>query len=224
MMAAGTECDATSNYRPVSRLAVVAFAAGCTSSLVLITPLAAMLPIVAIALAAAALADIRRSEGHTVGRWIALAGLALAVGFASQAASAALTETMIVRQRAIATATAWVDAVRTGRVADAIAVSSQRALPAGVDTRHGPPPGPEVKVEAFREMPAVKAVAACGTTALTIASVDRADDGWLIRISLAGCGSSGDLLIFVAPRLVTRAGRAVEEWLVNDLRLDAGGK
>lgn len=221
MMAGSTRCDATPDYRPVSRLAVIALVAGGASSLVLLTPLAAMLPIVAIALAAAALAEIRRSEGHTVGRWLALAGLALAVGFASQAASATLTDSMISRQRAIATATAWVEAVRAGRVADAIAISSPRALPAPAENRHGPPPGPDARVESFSEMPVVKAVAACGTTTPTITSVARAeDDGWLIRIPLDGCGRSGDLLIAVAPQLAARAGRAVEEWLVNAVMLE----
>jgi hypothetical protein len=179
-----------------------------------------MVPILAMALAASALADIRRSEGRTVGRWLALAGLALAVGFASQAVTATFTEGVIARKRAAATATAWLDAVRSGRVVDAISVSSPRALPAEVETRDGPPPGPEVRIEAFRDMEAVKAVAACGTTSPVITSARRTDEGWLVRVSLAGCGTSGDLLIEVAPRLATRAGRAIEEWLVNAVTLD----
>jgi hypothetical protein len=216
-MATAAGSDELPEYRPVSRLAVVALAAGCGSSIVLITPLAAMLPIVAIALAAAALAEIRRSEDHMAGRWIALAGLAMAVGFASQSMAAACAERLVVRHRAMATATAWVEAVRTGRFADAIAISSPRAIPAAETDRSAPPPSPDATIATFRELPVVHAVAACATAVPTIADASRTDDGWVIRMAL---GTSDDLLVAVAPRLVTRRGQAIEEWLVNGFSLD----
>ncbi len=219
-MATDEASDAASTYRPVSPLAVAALAAGCGSALVLITPLAAMLPLVAIALAAAALAGIRRSEGRIVGRWIALAGLALAVGFTSQAIAAAMTARAIARHRAEATARAWVEAVRAERLADAIAVSSPRSLPMVESDRHGPPLGPEAKIDAFRELPAVRAVMACTAAAPVIAGMERVDNGWVIRLPLEGCGMPNDLVLSVAPQLVTRRGRALEEWLVNELRLE----
>ena len=78
--------DELAGERPVSGLAVAALLAGCGSALVLFTSLAAMLPLVAMLLAAVALIDLSRSEGRRVGRGAALVGLALAIGFAAQAA------------------------------------------------------------------------------------------------------------------------------------------
>ena len=113
MIAMAERPDELTEYRPVSPLAVAALVAGLGSVLVLFTPLAAMLPLVAIALAVVALADFGRSEGRKVGRWAALMGLALAVGFVCQAVATAWADHMIARGRAVATATTWLDAVRT---------------------------------------------------------------------------------------------------------------
>jgi hypothetical protein len=86
-----TLSDDMAGYRPVSGLAVAAVIVGLGSALVLFTPLAAMMPLVAVALAVAALRDLERAEGRRVGRPLALAGLALAIGFAIQGLAATLT-------------------------------------------------------------------------------------------------------------------------------------
>ena len=100
------DSDEMAGYRPVSPLAVATLVAGAASALVLVTPLAAMIPLVALALAVAALADLRRAEGKRAGRPLALIGLALAVGFAAQAFTAGVIDSWIARTRAAAAADA----------------------------------------------------------------------------------------------------------------------
>lgn len=73
--------ESTGDYRPVSRLAVAALAAGAVSALALTSQFAWVLPLVAIGIAVAALADVNRAGGGKAGGLAAVAGLALAVGF-----------------------------------------------------------------------------------------------------------------------------------------------
>ncbi len=220
MITADTGFDELPGYRPVSRLAVAALAAGVASSLVLFAPLAAMLPLFAIAIAVAAIVGIRRSEGRMVGRWPALGGLALAVGFSAQALSTALLDGLVARHRAVATATAWVDAVREGRFDDAIAVSSPLVMPPVNRDRQGEEQGVEARLDAFRELPEVKTVADCKTAAPRIDSREPDTDAWLVRVRFEGCNTADELLLSVAPRLVTRRGQIVEEWLVHRFALE----
>jgi hypothetical protein len=206
-------------YRPVSRLAVAALAAGGGSALVLFTPLAAMLPLVAIALASAALAEIRRTDGRVVGRWVALAGLGLAVGFGSQALAAAFADRWMAGRRAVATASTWIDSIHAGRLADALAASSPLALPPEPHGHGGEQPAAGDRLAAFGDLPAVRAIAACKEPP-TITSVERLDAGWRVRLALGDGEPSGGILLAVEPRLATRGPRVVERWLVTGFTLE----
>jgi hypothetical protein len=208
-MAVETRSDELAGYRPVSRLAVAALAAGCGSGLVLFTPLAAMLPLLAIVLAVAALAELRRGGGRIAGRWAALGGLALAVGFVSQAAASALADRWVAGRRAVATATTWIDSIRAGRLADALAASSPLALPTPTDDR----------LAAFGELAVVRAIAAAPEPP-TITSLERSEGAWRVRLALPA-GESGDgILLAVEPQLVTRGPRVIERWLVTGFTLE----
>jgi hypothetical protein len=68
-------------YRSVSRAAVAAAGLGLASSVVLVTPLLALVPIAAVGAAMVALRSIRSSGGQLVGRVPAVAGLCIAVMF-----------------------------------------------------------------------------------------------------------------------------------------------
>lgn len=211
--------DELPGERPVSGLAVAALLAGCGSALVLFTSLAAMLPLVAVVLAAVALVDLGRSERRPVGRGAALVGLALAIGFAAQAASGFVVDRWIGGRRAAATAVAWIDAVREGRVADAIGLCSPTALPArGHDPAH-PEPGVADATVMFQSAPAVSAIAACGREARPEFMVRRdvAEEAvWVARVDLSACGRSGGAVrLFLEPRAATRGRTAVERWLVT---------
>jgi len=210
------------DYRPVSGLAVAALLAGCGSVLVLFTPLAAVLPLSAIPLAAVALADLRRSEGRRVGRSAALAGLALAVGFTTQAAASALADRWIMGGRATAAARAWIDAVREERLADAIGLCSSAALPGAGRDPFALPSGDEDPENAFRELPAVVAVAACGSVrpAVVVGRDPSGGGAWIARADLGACGSSdARLTLRLEPNLQARGRQVLEQWLVTDVQL-----
>jgi hypothetical protein len=222
-MADDASLDEVAGYRPVSGLAVAALVAGGGSALVLFTPLAAVLPLVAGVLAVVALADLRRSEGRRVGRAAALAGLALAIGFTAQAIAGSAIEQWIAGRRARATALAWIDAVREERFADAIGLCSPAALPATGRDPFAPPPDEAERQASFVAMPAVAALAACGEARPTV-TVSRSPAGeaaWLVRVNLAACEvARGALLVEVSPRPATRGRTPVERWLVTGFALE----
>jgi len=219
-MAADLRSDELAGYRPVSRLAVAALGAGCGSGLVLFTPLAAMLPLVAIVLAVAALAELRRGEGRIVGRWAALVGLALAVGFVSQAAAAALADRWVAGRRAVATATTWVDSIRAGRLDDALGTLSPLVLPPPLPHDHpGEKPTPADRLAAFADLPAVQAMAAANEPPEVI-SVERSSDGWRVRLAVPGDTGGRALVVAVEPKSITRGPRVIEQWLVTGFVLE----
>lgn len=205
-------------YRSVSPLAVAAAIVGGCSAVALTTPLAWMVPLIGIGLAAAALADIARSGGTKTGRALTLIGLALAVGFGSQAVTGSLVERWILGHRARATATTWADAVRSGRMADALSASGPGlTAPAG-----GPSPGTidtdDARLARFTAATGVADVQACRAASPTI--VDAAplgtDDGaWVVRLSLGPCGAERVLRLTIAPSAAAGAGRLLERWLVR---------
>ena len=217
--------DTGGEYRPVSRLAVAALVAGGLSVLALVSPLAWVLPLLAFGLALAALADVGRAEAPKAGGWAAVAGLALAAGFGAQAVSGAVAARWLVERRATATARHWVEAVRAGRLADAIAACEPRVLPGAGGPRLPSAPAAPAAEEAFAALPAVRAVAACGVSAgpriEAVEESDREDEGWVVRATLAPCGRPGESLrITVAPQRVARQHGPVERWLVTGFALE----
>jgi hypothetical protein len=198
---------------------VAALAAGIASCLVLFTPLAAMLPLVAIALAVVAIGEIRTSEGRVAGRWPALGGLALAVGFVSQSLATTLAEGMVAKQRATATAMSWINAIREERFDDALLVSSPGALMGLESDQHGAAIDTDVRREAFQALPEVTAVMGCRETLPRQITVERSEGGWVVRFSLEDCGVPRELTLAVARRLVVRRDHTIEEWRVDRFTL-----
>jgi len=225
-MRASSVTDDGAGYRPVSGLAVAALLAGCGSALVLFTSLAAMLPLVAAVLAVVALVDLARSERPRVGRGAALVGLALAIGFAAQAASGFLVDRWVGGHRAAATAAAWIDAVREDRVADAIGLCGPGVLPSRSHDPIHPEPAAADAAARFTALPVVAAVAACGREARPRVTVrrDAADATiWVAQVDLAPCGGSvGSVRLVVEPRAGTRGREPVERWLVTGFELVPG--
>lgn len=212
-------------YRPVSGLAVGALLAGCCSGLVLFSSLAAVVPLVAIVMAAAALAELKRVEGRRVGRLAALGGLALAVGFSAQAIVGGLVDRWIAGRRAEATARVWIDAVRQERFAEALGLSSPRAVSVAGPVRDsfGPPPDEAERLAALRDLPPVVALAACGDSRPPV-SVERdpaVERGWLARATLDGCGRDNAVVkLRVEPTLSARGRELVDRWLVTSFEVD----
>jgi hypothetical protein len=212
--------EPTNEYRPVSPLAVAALAVGACSALALATRFAWVVPIVGVALALAALAEVGRPEAAKAGRLLALAGLALSLGFGAQAVTTATADRWIIRHRAVTAAGTWIDAVREGRPAEALGVSAASLLPAHAGPGEDQPERADDRVTRFTAMPPVQAVAACGDTRPRVASATPlgSDDGaWAVRATLAGCGATaigGTLRLIVVPKVVTSGKSRLERWVI----------
>ncbi len=235
-----------SEYRPLSTLAVWAVVAGAASALALTTPILWVVPMLSIGLVAAALADTRPGSLKT-GRGLALAGLALAVGFGSQAVVSTVVRRGIASARAVAAASGWVDAIRNGRLEDAHRMCSPAALPPsdafeshehdpespGHDHDHDQAGQNALAIEAFAGLPAVAAIRRCGTAGQialgVVTNTDDLPDAWRVQLSLTGCGAGPELVdLWLEPsvlqdrRPVRSAwpGRGLERWLI--VKIDPG--
>lgn len=224
-MTADPPIDATADYRPVSPLAVAALVVGCCSALALVTRFAWALPLVGTALACAALADVARPEARKAGRLAALAALALSVGFGAQAVSGLLVDRWIMAGRARAAAQTWIDAVREGRTTEALGLCTATVVPvSSPPTDLAPEEAEAQRLARFAELPAVRAVAACGATppALTRSAATGTDDGaWTVRADLARCAAPGvTLWIAVVPRRAPGTSGPVEQWRIAGVGLE----
>ena len=217
---------AISDYRPVSPLAVAALVLGICSAMALVTRFAWVVPLVAAAVAIAALADLARPGPAKAGRRLALAGLALAVGFGAQAVTSAAVDRWIESHRAGAAARAWIDAVRDGRPAEALGLCG-----AAVASTASMPPDPtetdvEVRrLERFIQLDAVRAVAACHATQPEVTScqpLGTDDNAWTVRAALTSCGGGEETLRLVVSPKTTAAGTTgvVERWKVMAIDLE----
>ena len=182
---------ATAEYRPVSRLAVAALGLGLLSALAVVNPLFLVVPLVTLAVAAAAIRDVEREGVRKVGRLAALAAVALAAGFGGQAVAASLAARAIAASRAAAVADLFLTAVRDGRLADAEAMC-----------------GPEA-----RQAVAGLAVRVAGRPRLAPVPGDQPGT-WAVRIPADPQGS-GDVRLLLAPSVAVQQGGAVERWLVT---------
>jgi hypothetical protein len=213
-----------SGYRPVSGLAVASLVAGVASALALVSPFFWVLPLFGLVIAVAGLVDTKREAAPKAGRFAAIAGLALSVGFGTQAVSYRAARGWIDRSRAEAVAEAWVAAVREGRLDDARSMCGPGGLPPArsMEPFGGPRGGDEEATvsaeEAFAAMPAVAALAACGesppATLRLVSAGDTALPRWELEATAAcGAGESAAVRIAVA-RDDSGAAITVDRWLV----------
>lgn len=217
----------TIDYVPVSRLAVAAAAVGAVSSLALATPLLWVLPLVGIALAIAGLSDVARTG--KAGRAVALAGLALSVGFGVQALTMKWVGRRITEGRAAAVTRLWLDAVRDDRMSEALGMLGPGVLPlAAHDHDHpgGDEHGPDEKqslVDRLAELPAVRAVRECGraaTPAVRCTGIaEDAEDAWETLVRLTPCASGGDVVLRLqlAPSPADIGRDARERWRITKI-------
>lgn len=196
MHSTGAEQDAAA-YRPISGLAVAAAAAGLVSAASLISPAFWIVPPVAIALAVAAFRDIGRDGSVKVGRLPAIVGLALAVGFMTQAVSHRAVQERIVAARAEMAARQFVEALRESRFADARAMCGPTALPRSsttAATAGGEGVSPDA---AFATLSSVAVLAACvGEGSKAVAHEPRPADmptarSFLFTLSCRPPGATG---------------------------------
>jgi hypothetical protein len=193
--ALSTATSEEGGYRPVSGPAVAAMVAGVLSAAALVNPFFWVVPLLGIGLACLGLADTGRPGAEKAGRTLALTGLALAVGFGTQAVSAAAAQRWIVRSRAQAAAGLWVTAVRDGRHDDARSMCLPEAVPQ-IDTI-------AARIGGCAGEPTLSAISS---------PADEASGGRSVRAAFASCGIAFD--IHLVPTDVVRQEGTVERWMV----------
>lgn len=163
--------DELPTYRPVSALAVLAAVAGVCSAAALVAPVLWILPLVAAGLSLAALADVGRPPVGKAGRWAALLGLALALGFGAQATVTAAATHWLMSRRAEAAATYWLDAVCAGRLADARSMAS--------------PDGEDDAQRAAADVDAALGVCGSGNPTVRCLGLGERPESWRVRATTA---------------------------------------
>lgn len=224
-MAGVDETGDAAAYRPVSRLAVAAVVAGVASSLALTTPMLWALPLVGVGLALAGLADVARAGAEKVGRSLALAGLALSVGFGVQAVTTTVVSRLIVEGRARSVVNTWLDAIRDGRFAVARTIVHGEMI--GPEEPISPVPGLAERAEdaarldaAFRAVPAVAAIEKCGPAAVRDVRCTGRDatetELWGVTLRLAPCagGKNLEIALQLTPTPVQEGDRRIERWMI----------
>ncbi|MFM8951489.1 MAG: hypothetical protein ACKOOF_00230 [Planctomycetaceae bacterium] len=186
------EATEVPGYRPVSSLAVAASIVGCVSALALVSPVFWVVPLVGAALAMVAVRDVTSSGVGKAGGLAALAGLALSLGFGSQAVTAAATARWLAASRAESAARFWLDALCDGRTDDARSMC-------------GPDTAAHVD-DAAECCAAERARIRCMGTGETPGS-------WAIVASRGTC----QLDLVVEPTNSTTSGPATERWLVTSI-------
>lgn len=183
-------------YRPVSSLALAALVVGALSALALVSPFFFVVPLVAVALAMAALADVARDGATKAGRLAAVAGLALAIGFGAQALTSAAVARLIAAGRAMAAAEIFTRAVRERRQADAEAMC-----------------GPEAHEK-------IAALMGClGDGAATRSRAGEEPGTWVVEIVPVGQSGCAARLV-LAPMTTVQQGRSIERWLVTSCDIE----
>lgn len=101
-------------YRSISKLSLAALGLGLASALVLVSPLLAAVPFLALAVAVLSLRGIRSSGGQVVGRVPAIAGLCLATFFLGWGISARFSRAWTLESNSRQLAEAWLQMIATG--------------------------------------------------------------------------------------------------------------
>lgn len=230
-------------YRPVSVLAMVALCAGAASALALVSPAAWAIPILAILLALVGLRDVAPRDAESrapsggdrkSGRWLAIAGLALAAGFGAQAVAGFVASRSLARARSVAAGRMFLDLVLADRMADATKCCLPQVLPMMPSRRSimDAPPTPEQTAQqaegALRGMEVIQAIKDCGAEVpieLRSAGAEpRMKDSWAVDVRIGPCvgGKTLRLKMLMQSRPVTRGERLYDNWMVAGIARDVG--
>lgn len=234
--------DVVPGYRPVSVLAVIALLAGILSGVAVFAPALLVVPLIASALAVVALRDVsprgdgdERAEGgdRKAGRWWALAGLALAVGFGVQSVATTLTQRSVAFRRAEAAAAMFLEMVREDRLGDAVKTCLPQVIPPPMGIGVGAQATPDVQerqAEAtLAGMEIIQDIRTCGRAAPTtlecVGAEVRFPDSWAVVVVIDPCeGRSKPLEIrmLMQSKPVTRGQRIYDNWMVAGIAPNVG--
>jgi hypothetical protein len=233
--------DVVPGYRPVSVLAVFALLAGILSATAVFSPALLLVPLIASALSVVALKDVSprgdgddRAEGEDrkTGRWWALAGLALAVGFGVQSVATSLTQRTVAFRRAEASAAMFLEMVREDRLGDAVKTCLPQVLPP-MGIGGGAKATPDVQERqaeaSLAGMEVIQDIRKCGRAAATtlrcVGAEVRFPDSWAVVVVIDPCeGRSRPLEIrmLMQSKPVTRGQRIYDNWMVAGIAPNVG--
>lgn len=156
------DVQAVAEYRSVSILAVAALLLGLVSAVALIGTHLLVVNLLAIICAALALVRIARSEGQLIGRNVALAGLALSIGFGAYAYVHYAVFNRLVAREAQQWGLDWCKLVRDGELTLALELqnppTSRRPLDSTLSQHYAGDPEGQEQLKSFREDPVVEAL------------------------------------------------------------------
>lgn len=234
--------DVVPGYRPVSVLAVFALLAGILSAVAAFAPALLLVPLIASALAVVALKDVsargdgdERAEGgdRKTGRWWALAGLALAVGFGVQSVATSLTQRSVAFKRAEASAAMFLEMVREDRLGDAVKTCLPQVIPPPMGIGVGAKATPDIQEKqaeaSLAGLEIIQNIRKCGSAATTtlrcVGAEDRFPDSWAVVVVIGPCeGRSKPLEIrmLMQSKPVTRGQRIYDNWMVAGIAPNVG--
>jgi hypothetical protein len=161
--------DALAEYQPLSGMAVISTILGGLSPLVLIDPLAVLLPIAGIALGLAALLRIARNAPALTGRRLAMAGVGLSLLFLVAAPAEWLTYRWQIRREALQLGNAWFAMLRDDQPQMALQLTldprERHPLGAALAKRYRETPELRDALAAYVQKPVVRALLALGRRA-----------------------------------------------------------
>lgn len=192
--------DESIDYAPVSRLALVALGAGVAAAAALIGPVFYGLPLLGIVIAVVALLDIERSSGLKAGRLAALAGLALSVGFGSQAVASLGTSRWLAARRAEQATLVFTEAVCRD-------MTHEARLMCGME-------GDQI----MKRLEGCCGVAVPPPRAAASVVAGGIPETWKVRVAVGEC----DVEVLIRRALGMVGERAGEHWLVLDCTADRG--
>jgi len=232
--------DVVPGYRPVSVLAVVALIAGILSATAVFSPALLLVPLIASALSVVALKDVSargdgddRAEGgdRKTGRWWALAGLALAVGFGVQSVATSLTQRTVAFRRAEASAAMFLEMVREDRLGEAVKTCLPQVIPPmgmGMSAKATPDVQERQAEASLAGMEIIKDIRKCGNAATTLRCVgaeDRFPDSWAVVVVIGPCGGRSkplEIRMLMQSKPVTRGQRMFDNWMVAGIAPNVG--
>ena len=233
--------DVVPGYRPVSVLAVFALLAGMLSATAVFSPALLLVPLIASALSVVALKDVSpRGDGdergevedRKTGRWWALAGLAMAVGFGMQSVATSLTQRTVAFRRAEASAAMFLEMVREDRLGEAVKTCLPQVIPPmgmGVGAKATPDVQERQAEASLADMEIIQNIRKCGSAATTtlrcVGAEVRFPDSWAVVVVIGPCeGRSKPLEIrmLMQSKPVTRGQRMFDNWMVAGIAPNVG--
>ncbi len=213
-------------YQALSGLAVVSMVLGGLSPLVLIDPIAVLLPMAAIAAGLAALVRIARNAPALTGRRLATAGVGLALVFLVAAPAEWLTYRWQIRREAVQFGSAWFDMLRDDQPQMALQLAlepgARRPLGAALAKQYRETPELRDALAAYVEKPAVRTLLALGRRAEVhfcsiedeerLSDRDRIDPLYAVSYDQGG-GKKSFFVLLHLTRLRLRTARTRGSWL-----------